>query len=73
MDVVNKHVAKNLNDFVSSDTLDWEEFIPTMAFAYKTTMHRTTMNTPFFLTYRVDHKIPLLNPSQTIVKILHKI
>jgi hypothetical protein len=58
VDVVNKHVAKYLADFVSSDTLDWEALIPAMTFAYNTTMHRTTMNTPFFLTYGLDHRTP---------------
>jgi hypothetical protein len=55
---VNKYVAKYLGDFVSSDTLDWEALIPAMAFAYNTTMHRTTMNTTFFLTYGLDHRAP---------------
>ena len=47
VEVVNKHVAKYLGDFVSSDTLDWEALIPAMAFAYSTSTHRTTMNTSF--------------------------
>jgi hypothetical protein len=50
VEVVNKHVAKYLGDFVSSDALDWDALLPAMAFAYNTFMHRTTMNTPFFLT-----------------------
>ncbi len=58
VEVVNKHVAKYLGDFVSSDTLDWEALIPAMAFAFTTTIHRSTMNTPFFLTYGLDYRMP---------------
>jgi hypothetical protein len=45
---VNKHDAKYLGDFVTSDKLDWEALISAMAFAYNTPLHRTTMSTPFF-------------------------
>jgi hypothetical protein len=58
VEVVNKHVAKYLGDCVSSDTLDWEALIPAMAFAYNTTMQRTTMNTPFFPMYGLDYRTP---------------
>ncbi len=56
VEVVNKHAAKYLGDFVSSDTLDWGVLIPAMAFAYNTTLHRTTMNTSFFLIHILDHR-----------------
>jgi hypothetical protein len=47
VEVVNKHITRYLGDFVNSDTLDWEAFIPAMAFAHNTIIHRTTINTPF--------------------------
>jgi hypothetical protein len=48
LEVMNKHVATYLGDFVVNDTLDWEALIPAMAFAYITTLHRATMDTSFF-------------------------
>ena len=50
-EVANKTIAKYLASFVDSSTFDWEQYIPSLMFAYNTSFHRTIQTTPFFLTY----------------------
>jgi hypothetical protein len=65
VEVKNKFIAKYLGDFCESATLNCESLIPAMAFACNTTMHWTIKTTTFILTYRVEHRTPVLttNPS----------
>ena len=65
VEVKNKFIAKYLGDFSNSSTLDWEEFLPAMAFAYNTTMHRTIKATPFMLTYGIEHRTPVFAAQTT--------
>ena len=46
-EVANKTIAKYLSHVVDSNTLDWELYLPPMAFSYNTTLHRTVKATPF--------------------------
>jgi hypothetical protein len=61
VEVVIKQLATLLIDFVASDTLDWKALIQAMGLSNNNTMHRTTMNTTFFLTYNLDYRIPHFN------------
>ena len=58
VEVCNKFIAKYLGDFVDKNTLNWEVFLPAMAFAYNTSQHRSIKTTPFFLTFGMDHNTP---------------
>ena len=34
----------------NDQTLDWEEWLPALMFSYNTQVHKSTMESPFFLT-----------------------
>jgi hypothetical protein len=40
-EVCNKTIAKYLAAFVNESTLDWELYVPALAFAYNTSYHRS--------------------------------
>jgi transposase InsO family protein/ribonuclease HI len=42
----------------NSRTLEWEEMLPSMMLAYNTHIHRSTKETPFFLTFAHDPRLP---------------
>jgi hypothetical protein len=54
----NQTVAKYLASFTDSNTLDWEYYLPPLAFSYNTSLHRTTKATPYFLTYGAEARLP---------------
>jgi transposase InsO family protein len=39
-------------------TLEWEEMLPSMMLAYNTHIHRSTKESPFFLTFAHDPRLP---------------
>jgi hypothetical protein len=51
----NQTIAKYLNSFVDSTTLDWELYLAPLMLCYNTSFHRSVQNTPFFLTYGMYH------------------
>jgi hypothetical protein len=57
-EVCNKTIAKYLNSFVDKSTLDWEQYIAPLMFSYNTSFHRSVKNTPFFLTYGIEPRLP---------------
>jgi len=57
-EVCNKTIAKYLNSFVDQSTLDWELYIAPLMFCYNTSYHRSVKNTPYFLTYGMDPRLP---------------
>jgi hypothetical protein len=57
-EVCNKTIAKYLNSFVDASTLDWELYLPPLMFCYNTSFHRSVKNSPFFLTYGIDPRLP---------------
>ena len=42
----------------NDDTLDWEKWLPAMMLSYNTQVHKATMESPFFLTYLHDPRLP---------------
>ena len=54
----NQTIAKYLNSFVDSTTLDWELYLAPLMFCYNTSFHRSVQNTPFFLTYGMEPRLP---------------
>jgi len=57
-EVCNKTIAKYLNSFVDKSTLDWEQYIAPLMFSYNTSFHRSVKNTPFFLTFGIEPRLP---------------
>jgi len=65
-EVANKTIAKYLANVVDSSTLDWEPYLPPLAFSYNTSVHRTVKATPYFLTYGVEPRIPGLDTPEFV-------
>jgi len=57
-EVCNKTIQKYLASFVDRSTLDWELYLPPLAFCYNTSLHESTKHTPFFLTHGFEAYIP---------------
>jgi hypothetical protein len=57
-EVCNKTMAKYLAAFVDESTLDWELYVPALAFAYNTSFHRSVRATPFSLTFGMEARLP---------------
>ena len=58
-------LANSLSHYVQENQKDWDQWIPYVTFAYNTTPHTSTKETPFFLMYGRDPEIPkedLLKP-----------
>ena len=45
----------------NNTTLDWEEMLPAMMMVYKCHLHRATKESPFFLTYLHNPRLPYFN------------
>ena len=54
----NQTIAKYLNSFVNSTTLDWELYLAPLMLCYNTSFHRSIQNTPYFLTYGMEPRLP---------------
>jgi hypothetical protein len=48
-----------LSMYVAEDQKDWDEYLPYILFAYRSTPHESTKETPFFLTYGRDPRLPI--------------
>jgi hypothetical protein len=57
-EVANKTIAKYLNSFVNESTLDWEQYIAPLMFSYNTSFHRSVQNSPYFLTFGMEPRLP---------------
>jgi hypothetical protein len=57
-EVANKTIAKYLSSMVSDNTLDWELYIAPLMFSYNTSFHRSVKNTPHFLTFGLEARLP---------------
>ena len=58
----NRMMKAYLTAMLSNEqTLDWEEWLPALMFSYNTQVHKSTMESPFFLTYLHDPKLPFFD------------
>jgi transposase InsO family protein len=58
----NKTMSRYLSAMLDNKlTLDWEELLPAMMFAYNCHVHRATQESPFFLTYLHSPRLPYFN------------
>jgi hypothetical protein len=51
-------LAEYLRHYVSEDQRTWDEFIPYATYVYNTTVHNSTMFTPFELVYGFQSEVP---------------
>ena len=55
----NRQIRKYLTAMLeNSETLDWEEWLPMLMFSYNTHVHSATKESPFFLTFLHDPRLP---------------
>ena len=55
----NRSMKKYLTAMLDNDkTLEWEQQLPMLQFSYNCHVHKTTMESPFFLTYHFDPRLP---------------
>ena len=58
----NKTMIRYLSCMLDNNTtLDWEEMLPAMMMAYNCHVHRATKESPFFLTYLHNPRLPYFN------------
>ena len=55
----NQTLANSLSHYVQESQKDWDQWIPYVVFAYNTTPHTSTGETPFFLMYGRDPEVPM--------------
>jgi hypothetical protein len=55
----NGTLCKALKKCVNSSTSEWDDLIPSVLFAYRTTKHSTTKYTPFFLMHGREAQLPI--------------
>ena len=54
----NNTLAEAISSFVSSNQQDWDVYIPAIQFAYRTSPSVTTGNSPFYLLYGREPRLP---------------
>ena len=55
----NRTLASMLSMYVNSKHNDWDVYLPYVTFAYNTTVHNGTKETPFFLLYGREARLPI--------------
>jgi transposase InsO family protein len=54
----NREIIRYMKTALQGETLYWEELLPMLAISYNTQVHRSTLTTPFFLTFLHDPNLP---------------
>ena len=54
----NRTIKKYLSTMLEQNTLEWAKWLPALQLSYNTSVHKTTLNTPFAMTYAFDPKLP---------------
>jgi transposase InsO family protein len=55
----NSYISQSLSMFVSDNQKDWDEYLPAILFAYRTSPQATTGDSPFYLLYGREPRLPL--------------
>ena len=56
--VFNKTIDKYMSTYVSSTTLNWEDYVPAMVFSNNTSYHSMVKTTHFKLTLGMKPRLP---------------
>jgi transposase InsO family protein len=55
----NREIARYMKVLLEdNDTLSWEDWLPMLSISYNTQVHKSIMNSPFFLTFLHDPNLP---------------
>ena len=54
----NRFLNDTLNAYVKSDEHEWDKFVPTILFAYMSSVHPATGDSPFYLVFGYDPRNP---------------
>ncbi len=54
----NRSVIKYMRAALEGQTLEWEQLLPAMQLSYNTKIHKSTLASPFFLTFLHDPRMP---------------
>ena len=61
-EVFNKEIVKYLRTILEDDqTLDWEKYLAPLALAYNTGVHKSTLHSPFYLTFLHEPRLPFFD------------
>ena len=60
----NRNITKYCRTMINDNTLEWESVIPMIKLSYNTNVHKSTNQTPFFLTYLHEAKLPYFDLEQ---------
>ena len=55
----NDTLCKMLSSYCNENQTDWDAYLPSVLFAYRTSEQKTTRETPFRLLYGRDYRLPL--------------
>ena len=55
----NSYISQSLSMFVSDNQKDWDEFLPAILSAYRTSPQAATGNCPFYLLYGREPRLPI--------------
>ena len=55
----NSFISQSLSMYISANQKDWDEFLPSILFAYHTSLQATTGDSPFYLLYGREPRLPL--------------
>ena len=55
----NSFISQSLSMYISANQKDWDEFLPSILFAYHTLLQATTGDSPFYLLYGREPRLPL--------------
>ena len=62
----NRSMIKYLRAMVlETSTLDWEAYLPALQLSYNCHVHRSTLESPFFLTYHMQPRLPYFDLEET--------
>ena len=55
----NHTLVQSISQYISSDQRDWDEFLPFACFQYRSSKNETTNETPYYLLFYREMKMPL--------------
>ena len=64
-EVFNKEIQKYMRVIMEDgNTLDWEKYLAPLELSYNTMVHKSTLVSPFYLTFLQEPRLPFFDPAQ---------